>query len=86
MSTTDTAPASTLWKRVKNDPRVITAQQAMDAFIASEAGQALDEACSGHDWRTKMTLLDEDIKLRYMAFAQNLRQTQIEVRKELINQ
>lgn len=71
-------------KQVHADPRVIAARLAFDAFKGSEAGQALDEAYTGKEWRTKAAALDEEIKNRYEAHAENYYHTRRLVADELI--
>lgn len=75
---------TTITAYLNTDPRVVRARQALDAFNTSPAGQLLDAATRGPDWRVKLATLDPDIKDRGEAHYHNWHQTRRLVLRELI--
>lgn len=69
-----------LLKAVDEDPRVVAALEAKNAFIDSDAGHHLDAAVHAREpWST----LDEDIKDALEAFTFNYYRTRRAVKAEL---
>jgi hypothetical protein len=72
-----------LTRAVSEDPRVIAALQAKDAFYVSDAGKHLSAAVHGKEtW----SLVDEDIKDALEAFTYNYYRTRMMVKAELLAQ
>lgn len=72
-----------LLQLVDADPRVVAARAALDAFNASEAGRAVDDAYRGENWREKAAALDDESAERYSAHSFNYHDTRARVRREL---